>query len=1071
MVALGLICSVVVAQSSFVGAQNEEGGSQQLSEVLLRDELIGDQESLLNVYRCLFNIDTQIVPGGCADRKPAQAKPDPQPFSGTPTLRDIEVRDELVADQESLLNVYRCLFNIDTHAVPGGCTDGKPAESKPELTATPQPTATTTPDPELPTVSARFVLPSYTAAEGTTAQISVHLDYSAPGRTVTIPLTSSFGGGATESDFGPLPTSITFGPTETTKTIDIAIIDDKLSDPGESLTLAIGQPLPNGVLQGVTPQITIDITDTGVTPVTVRFATSTATVSEGSLAQLRLTLDRAPGRTLTIPLTYAFHGGATESDLGRLGYVDTTIDFGPNTTSIVVGPMVVDDGLVDPGESFTAAIGRNLPERVTAGIPSQVTVNIDDAGVTPIKMGFNSPSATASEGSTLLLPLGLYRDPDKVVTAGRTVEIPLEYSFHGGASAADLGTQPTSVTFGPSDTNKSIAIEIVDDGLVDPGESFTISIGQTLPDGFAHGTPIQVTVQITDSGVPAVEVSFGQSTYTAAEGTTAQVTVELDRAPNRAVTIPLTTAFQSGASAADFGTLPTSVKFEASEIAKTVSFAVVDDQQGDSGESITLAIGSNLPDRVTAGTPNQATVNITDTGVPEVKVTFGSATYTAAEGTTAQIAVELDKTPNRTVVIPLTYTFGGGATAADFGTRPAFATFAANETAQIISITVVDDQLGDPGESIKVAFGTNLPTKVIVGRPNQTTVNITDTGVPRVEVGFGSATYSVTEGTTAQVAVQLSRTPNREVTIPLTYTFGAGASTADFGTRPASVTFAANQTSQTISFTVTDDQQGDPGESITLAIGSNLPTRVTAGTPNQTTVNITDTGVPAISIRFRTPDHTVTEGFTAYVRLSRGQPWDDSLTIPLTYSFGGSATAADFGTLPASATFAAGSFTATVAIPLTDDDLDDTGESIQVSIGTTLPEGFEAGSPNQVTINISDADPKQLQVQFATVASSTVTEGSYASTVICLDDDPWREVRLSYTYSFEGGATVDDIGERDLSQTFAAWSDCYPVVVWINSDDLDESGESIVVSVKQPLPDGVTLGTVAQVTFHIIDAP
>ncbi len=957
MVALGLICSVVVAQSSFVGAQNEEGGSQQLSEVLLRDELIGDQESLLNVYRCLFNIDTQIVPGGCTDGKPAEDKPDPQPFSGTPTLRDIEVRDELVADQESLLNVYRCLFNIDTHAVPGGCTDGKPAESKPELTATPQPTATTTPDPELPTVSARFVLPSYTAAEGTTAQISVHLDYSAPGRTVTIPLTSSFGGGATESDFGPLPTSITFGPTETTKTIDIAIIDDKLSDPGESLTLAIGQPLPNGVLQGVTPQITIDITDTGVTPVTVRFATSTATVSEGSLAQLRLTLDRAPGRTLTIPLTYAFHGGATESDLGRLGYIDTTIDFGPNTTSIVVGPMVVDDGLVDPGESFTVAIGRNLPEGVTAGTPSQVTVNIDDAGVTPIKMGFNSPSATASEGSTLLLPLGLYRDPAKVVTAGRTVEIPLEYSFHGGASAADLGTQPTSVTFGPSDTNMSISIDIVDDGLVDPGESFTISIGQTLPDGFAHGTPAQVTVQITDSGVPAVEVSFGQSTYTAAEGTTAQVTVELDRAPNRAVTIPLTTAFQSGASAADFGTLPTSVKFEASEMAKTVSFAVVDDQQGDSGESITLAIGSNLPDRVTAGTPNQATVNIADTGVPEVKVTFGSATHTAAEGTTAQIAVELDKTPNRTVVIPLTYTFGGGATAADFGTRPAFATFAANETAQIISITVVDDQLGDPGESI------------------------------------------------------------------------------------------------------------------TLAIGSNLPTRVTAGTTNQTTVNITDTGVPAISIRFRTPDHTVTEGFTAYVRLSRGQPWDDSLTIPLTYSFGGSATAADFGTLPASATFAAGSFTATVAIPLTDDSIDDTGESIQVSIGTTLPEGFEAGSPNQVTINISDADPKQLQVQFATVASSTVTEGSYASTVICLDDDPWREVRLSYTYSFEGGATVDDIGERDLSQTFAAWSDCYPVVVWINSDDLDESGESIVVSVKQPLPDGVTLGTVAQVTFHIIDAP
>ena len=41
-----------------------------------------------------------------------------------PTIEDIELRDQLIADQESLLNTYRCRFEIDAHIVPGGCADG-----------------------------------------------------------------------------------------------------------------------------------------------------------------------------------------------------------------------------------------------------------------------------------------------------------------------------------------------------------------------------------------------------------------------------------------------------------------------------------------------------------------------------------------------------------------------------------------------------------------------------------------------------------------------------------------------------------------------------------------------------------------------------------------------------------------------------------------------------------------------------------------------------------------------------------------------------------------------------------
>ena len=97
--------------------------AQTVADVEVRDRLIADQEALLNVYRCMFGIDVEVVPGGCSSGAPKLPAKDPAPFSGNPTPSDIGVRDELVAAQEALLNTYRCRFRIDSQQVPGGCPE------------------------------------------------------------------------------------------------------------------------------------------------------------------------------------------------------------------------------------------------------------------------------------------------------------------------------------------------------------------------------------------------------------------------------------------------------------------------------------------------------------------------------------------------------------------------------------------------------------------------------------------------------------------------------------------------------------------------------------------------------------------------------------------------------------------------------------------------------------------------------------------------------------------------------------------------------------------------------------
>ena len=136
---LVVVVGVLAVGLGFVGVSG--AAAQTVADIEVRDRLIADQEALLNVYRCMFDVDTEVVPGGCADGAPVLPAKGPAPFAGVPTAGDLAVRDQLVADQEALLNVYRCQFNIDTELVPDGCSDTAPTtQTEPEEVDEPETT-------------------------------------------------------------------------------------------------------------------------------------------------------------------------------------------------------------------------------------------------------------------------------------------------------------------------------------------------------------------------------------------------------------------------------------------------------------------------------------------------------------------------------------------------------------------------------------------------------------------------------------------------------------------------------------------------------------------------------------------------------------------------------------------------------------------------------------------------------------------------------------------------------------------------------------------------------------------
>ena len=285
---------------------------------------------------------------------------------------------------------------------------------------------------------------------------------------------------------------------------------------------------------------------------------------------------------------------------------------------------------------------------------------------------------------------------------------------------------------------------------------------------------------ITDDNVPAVTVQFGQSAYTVAEGSSRTVTVELSADPERTVVIPIVTTNQGGAAAADYSGVPGSVTFTSGDTSMTFTVAAEADDVNDDGESVRLSFGAMPDARVSEGSPSEATVSITDDDAPAVTVNFESATYTVAEsddtGTaevtenTVEVTVELSADPERTVIIPIVTTNQGGAAAADYSGVPGSVTFTSGDTAKTFTVAAEADNEDDDGESVRLSFGASLPAYVTAGTPDAATVTITDDDVPAVTVRFGQSAYTVAEGSSRTVTVELSADPERTVVIPIVTT-------------------------------------------------------------------------------------------------------------------------------------------------------------------------------------------------------------------------------------------------------------------------------------------------------------
>ena len=393
-------------------------------------------------------------------------------------------------------------------------------------------------------------------------------------------------------------------------------------------------------------------------------------------ATVKVTLSADPERQVVIPIGELFLDGLTVGDYsGVPGNV--TFESGNREMSFTFTAVHDDDD--DDGEQLRLTLGP-LPTGVTGAAPYSAVFSITDDDDPQVEVTISSSVTMVAEGGTATVTVSLDKDPEREVIVLLTPT-----DLDGASAMDDYSGIPEDVTFADGGaTTQSFTFQASDDDVDDDGEGVMIGFG-TLPAGVSAGTSNEVTLRIEDNDVPAVTVSFESATYSVAEGGSITVKVKLSADPERNLTIPLSPVDKDGASDADYSGIPANVSFSSGDDEKTFTVMATQDSIDDDDESVEITFDTdNLPDRVSVGDTGTATVSITDDDFPTLNVSFESATYTAAEGSSETIKVKLSAAPERQVTIPLAIS-SDTAVSSDYSTSSSVI-FAANDTEKTFDV-------------------------------------------------------------------------------------------------------------------------------------------------------------------------------------------------------------------------------------------------------------------------------------------------------------------------------------------------------------------------------------------------
>ena len=751
------------------------------------------------------------------------------------------------------------------------------------------------------------------------------------------------------------------------------------------------------------------VTDVG-NAVNVSFAKATYDVPEGDRVVVTVTLSDDPDQTVVIPITKTNRGTTADADYSG---VPANVTFhaggspGPRDQTFTV--TATDDRINDDGESLRLTFGT-LPGSVTSTSPSAATVSITDDDVAGVTL--SKTSLDIGEGGSETYTVVLTSEP----TADVTIE-----SRAPSGSASELTVNPSSLTFTSGDWESSQTVTVSagsDDGFTD--DTGTITHRVTSSDSDYNNRSVgSVAVRVDDDEEVPVTVKFGRADYTVAEGGTVDVTVSLNRDPQRRVEIPIDedepgTGRSPGGF--DYSGVPSSVTFESGgDTSKTITFEATDDDDDDDGESVRLSFGAlTALAAVTAGTPSASTISITDDDHPIVERQLQERHLRRERGRQRQRDAHAQRGARtqrhggyighhhqqrrrqRPTTTPCPTRSRSGPTTRRNRYRSGRPRIPSMTTTNRSALELMSSALPD-----RVDGGTHSSTTVSINDDDGSGVLITPTALTVPEGGSRTYTVKLTSQPTADVTVDIT-SDNSDVT------HNAAGDTLTF----TAANWASNQTVRVSAAEDADhlDDTATISHRVTSSDGD-----YAVITPPDIKVTVTDDEKVPVEVNFERATYVIDEGDEVTVTVTLDADPERTVTIPFVKTEV-HATRADYGGVPSSVTFRSGDTEQTFTVTTVNDTDDDDDERIDLAFGTP-PDAVTRGSVDATSILIEDDDDPQVTVSFKE-PSYRVAEGADQVITVTLNADPKRDVTVEISATGQEGVTLQGDPDPDADPDY-----------------------------------------------------
>ena len=878
--------------------------------------------------------------------------------------------------------------------------------------------------------------------------------------------TAVYGSQGSGDYFRRLSTTLTFLPGQTQKVVDVTVLPDARDEVDETfhldLSSAVGATLADS-------RGTATITDDDAPPsIAVNDVSLDEPDSSNQLVRFEVSLSAPSGKQVTVDFATA-NGTAAYGSQGSGDYfrrLPSTVTFAPGQTSRTVDVWVLADTRDEFDETFSLNLSNPTGDATLADSQGTGTILDDDD---PPAAAVNDVYVNEAVGENVLLTF----DVTLSAASGKSVSV----DFATANGTAQFGSQGqgdyfrralSTLTFAPGQTRRTVDVWVLHDSVAEPSEAFYLDLSNALNAtiGRDRGTG-------TIHPQPRVSVADVTLNEPDSANELASFEVSLDVPSTRPVTVDFATsdgtaAFGSQGSGDYFRRQTTTLTFLPGQTSHQVDVWVLPDSRDEPDETFNLDL-SNVTGGASIGDNRGVATIVDDDPAPTISVTDVAVDEPAADSRSASFEVALSGPSDRNITVDFATTNGsakfGSAGQGDYFRRLSTTlTFLPGQTSKVVDVSVLPDSADEFDETFHLDLTNPTGTATIADARGTATIADQD-ATPSISVSNPQLDEPNGPDEPLVFAVTLSHPSEKGVsataaTAPGTASpgdLGTGAG-GDYGPQSAALTFAAGQTSKSVSVPVHSDAVDEHDETVRLGLSGVVNASGPASAATGTIVD--DDAAPTLTISDTQVGEPSAGSSNATFDLSLSSASEKTVQVAAATT-AGTASTADFTPLPPATTvvFAPGATTAELTVPVGADTLDEFDETFAV---TLTGDGSAVAGDFSATATIADhADDLPPTVALGDVTASEPAAGSSNADVpITLSAASGKPVEVQFSTAAQTATAGSDYtGARGRVVTIPTGSTATTTPIAVHSDNLREPSETAQTSIASPV--NATLGRAA----------